>query len=109
MAAFFTASIVSESFSSSPGSVAPVNRCFVCDDGTPATKRSSTDRFPRDGLTVTTDAYNWHATGRWMVREIHIAKPGQTLAANRAPGAGVAYGDDLIDRLISNLAAQQIL
>ena len=33
-------------------------------DGTP---RASTDRFPRDGVTVTTDTYRWRATGRWMV------------------------------------------
>jgi hypothetical protein len=54
-------------------------------DGTP---RASTDRFVRDGVTVETDTYQWRATGRWMVREIHIAKPGQ-------PGV---YGPDLIDR-----------
>jgi hypothetical protein len=58
----------------------------VCDpDGT---VRTSTDRFPRDGVTVTTDRYRWRATGRWMVREMHVAKPGQ-------PGV---YGPDLIDR-----------
>ena len=54
-------------------------------DGQP---RPSTDRFPRDGVTVTTDSYRWRATGRWMVREMHIAKPGQ-------PGV---HGPDLIDR-----------
>ncbi|MES1944118.1 hypothetical protein PC39_08384 [Salinisphaera sp. PC39] len=48
----------------------------------------SEDRFPRDGLTVTTDRYRWEASGRWMVRDIRIAKPGQ-------PGV---YGPDLIDR-----------
>jgi hypothetical protein len=48
----------------------------------------STDRFPRDGVTVTTDQYVWRATGRWMVREISVAQPGQ-------PGL---YGPDLIDR-----------
>ncbi|HYH27839.1 MAG TPA: Ig-like domain-containing protein, partial [Actinomycetota bacterium] len=58
----------------------------VCDpDGT---VRQSSDRFPRDGVTVTTAKYRWRATGRWMVREMHVAKPGQ-------PGA---YGPDLIDR-----------
>ncbi|HWH32140.1 MAG TPA: hypothetical protein VNU01_05655, partial [Egibacteraceae bacterium] len=50
--------------------------------------RPSTDRFPRDGLTVTTDAYRWRATGRWMIRELQVAKPG-------APGT---YGADLVDR-----------
>ena len=54
-------------------------------DGTP---RESTDRFVRDGVTVRTDNYEFVATGRWMVREMHVAKPGQ-------PGV---YGPDLIDR-----------
>ena len=58
----------------------------VCDpDGT---VRESTDRFLRDGVTVATDAYRFVATGRWMVRALHVAKPGQ-------PGV---YGPDLIDR-----------
>jgi hypothetical protein len=50
--------------------------------------RQTNDRFARDGVTVTTDSYKWRATGRWMVREMHVARPGQ-------PGA---YGPDLIDR-----------
>jgi hypothetical protein len=58
----------------------------VCDpDGT---VRNSTDRFPRDGVTVTTDTYRWRATGRWMVREMHVTKP----------GTARAFGPDLIDR-----------
>lgn len=71
-----------------PGTVcrtSPENQAALGADGTP---RASTDRFPRDGLTVTTDAYRWRATGRWMIREVQIAKPGQ---------AGV-YGPDLVDR-----------
>ena len=60
----------------------------VCPDGTPASSKSSTDRFPRDGVTVSTDAYRWTATGRWMVRGMQVAKPGQ-------PGV---YGPDLVDR-----------
>jgi hypothetical protein len=52
------------------------------------TLRQTNDRFARDGVTVTTEAYRWRATGRWMVREMHIAKPNQ-------PGV---YGPDLIDR-----------
>ncbi len=58
----------------------------VCDPG--GAKRASTDRFPRDGVTVTTDRYRWYASGRWMVRGMQVAKPGQ-------PGV---YGPDLIDR-----------
>jgi len=54
-------------------------------DGTP---RASTDRFVRDGVTVTTDRYEWRATGRWMVRGLRVAKPAQ-------PGV---FGADLIDR-----------
>ncbi|TXH04831.1 MAG: hypothetical protein E6R07_06985 [Nevskiaceae bacterium] len=48
----------------------------------------STDRFTRDGVTVTTDQYVWRATGRWMVREISVAQA-------EHPGL---YGPDLIDR-----------
>ncbi|HEY2387465.1 MAG TPA: Ig-like domain-containing protein [Candidatus Binatia bacterium] len=59
----------------------------VCDPPLDA-PRLSTDRFVRDGVTVSTDAYEWHASGRWMVRSLRIAKPGQ-------PGV---YGPDLIDR-----------
>ena len=54
-------------------------------DGQP---RDSTDRVPRDGVTVTTPFYRWHASGRWMIRQMQVAKPGQ-------PGT---YGPDLIDR-----------
>jgi hypothetical protein len=55
----------------------------VCDaDGT---VRRSTDRFPRDGVTVSTAAYRWHASGRWMVRSMQVAGRGR-------------YGRDLIDR-----------
>lgn len=58
----------------------------VCDpDGT---VRASTDRFPRDGHVVTTDAYRMVASGRWMLRELHVADPS---------GDGT-YGPDLIDR-----------
>lgn len=58
----------------------------VCDaDGIP---RDSLDRFPRDGVTVSTTAYKWTASGRWMVRGMQVAAPGQ-------PGV---YGPDLIDR-----------
>jgi hypothetical protein len=49
---------------------------------------NSVDRFPRDGVTVTTDAYKWVASGRWMVREMHVTQPGTTRS----------FGPDLIDR-----------
>lgn len=88
----------------------------VCDpDGT---LRSSTDRFPRDGMTVSTPTYQLVATGRWMVRELHVARPDvpatATATADREKpkkpkkpkkdkGSGSAetaypYGPDLIDR-----------
>ena len=54
------------------------------------TPRRSNDRFVRDGITVTTDAYKWTASGRWMVRGMQVRKPGDD------PDRG--YGDDLIDR-----------
>ena len=58
----------------------------VCDpDGT---VRQSEDRFPRDGHVVTTDAYRMVASGRWMLRELHVARP----------GGGRRYGPDLVDR-----------
>jgi hypothetical protein len=60
----------------------------VCPDGSEASKRDSTDRFPRDGVTVRTDTYRWYASGRWMIREIRIADPD-------APGE---FGPDLLDR-----------
>jgi hypothetical protein len=63
----------------------------VCTDGTPATAKASSDRFPRDGMTVSTDAYQFKATGRWMLREQHVAKPG-------LPGRIHGYGPDLVDR-----------
>jgi hypothetical protein len=47
--------------------------------------RQSSDRFPRDGITVTTDRYKLTASGRWMVRDYKVAN---------ASG----YGADLIDR-----------
>jgi hypothetical protein len=39
-------------------------------------------------VTVATDTYRRRASGRWMVRDIRVAKPGQ-------PGV---YGPDLVDR-----------
>ena len=60
----------------------------VCPDGVTPNTNDSTDRFPRDGVTVTTDTYEWYASGRWMVRSMRVAKPDR-------PGV---YGPDLIDR-----------
>ena len=61
----------------------------VCDpDGT---VRQSTDRFPRDGMTVSTPRYQVHASGRWMVRTTRVAEPGTV-------GPAPNYGPDLIDR-----------
>ena len=52
------------------------------------TLRRVGDRFPRDGITVSTDTYRFRATGRWMVRGMQITKPGTKRE----------YGPDLIDR-----------
>jgi hypothetical protein len=54
-------------------------------DGSP---RHSTDRFPRDGLTVTTPTYKVTASGRWMVNGFQVTAPGKT----------GAYGPSLIAR-----------
>jgi hypothetical protein len=52
------------------------------------TARSSIDRVPRDGMTVTTPTYRVHATGRWMVRQLNLTAPGTT----------GQYGPNLISR-----------
>jgi hypothetical protein len=58
----------------------------VCDpDGT---VRQSEDRFPSDGHVVTTSRYRMVASGRWMLRGLHVADPA---------GDGT-YGPDLVDR-----------
>jgi hypothetical protein len=54
-------------------------------DGDP---RSSTDRTPLDGMTVTTPTYRLHADGRWLVRDLQVTKPGTT----------GDYGPDIIAR-----------
>ena len=51
------------------------------------TIRQVDDRFPRDGVTVSTDSYRWRATGRWMLRGMQVARPD-----------GSGYGPDLVDR-----------
>ncbi|HET8883059.1 MAG TPA: PKD domain-containing protein [Solimonas sp.] len=62
-------------------------RNCVADAAAGGYRCASTDRFARDGVTVTTDTYRWRASGRWMVRELHVKKPD-----------GSGYGPDLIDR-----------
>ncbi|MEA2453161.1 MAG: hypothetical protein QOG04_1871 [Actinomycetota bacterium] len=59
------------------------------DPTTPAEEapRHSDDRFPRDGVTVSTGTYKWHASGRWMIRSMQIIS-----------AATGEYGPDLIDR-----------
>jgi hypothetical protein len=54
-------------------------------DGVP---RPSTDRNPRDGVTITTPTYQAYASGRWMVRGVSVTAPNTTST----------YGPDLIDR-----------
>ncbi len=56
--------------------------------------RSSTDRFPRDGLVVTTANYRWEASGRWMVRDLRVRRPGDVVDASYDWSAR----PDLIDR-----------
>ncbi|MBB3046646.1 pimeloyl-ACP methyl ester carboxylesterase [Litorivivens lipolytica] len=69
----------------------------VCDgysvDQTNYTTRSSTDRFTRDGVTVTTDTYQWYASGRWMVRSLKVREPG-----NSSEPTDWTQRPDLIDR-----------
>lgn len=81
--------------------------------------RASNDRFPRDGMTVTTPTYRLYASGRWMVRELSVAAPEQPRSkdegkpekpqkgdrgrsAERGPKTATptatVYGPDLIDR-----------
>jgi hypothetical protein len=64
----------------------------VCQNGG---QRQSVDRFPRDGVSVSTDTYHWRASGRWMVRDIRVKgaqdpKPQSDLYWSARP--------DLIDR-----------
>ena len=50
--------------------------------------RPSSDRFPRDGMTVTTPTYKLTASGRWMVRGLQVT----------APNTSGDYGPSLIAR-----------
>jgi predicted acyl esterase len=69
-----------------PGTVCGDNVRTAVDEGN--APRPSSDRFPRDGVTVRSDKYQVYASGRWMIRSVQIAKPGQ-------PGV---YGADIVDR-----------
>ncbi|HWL35124.1 MAG TPA: hypothetical protein VNQ77_02925 [Frankiaceae bacterium] len=50
--------------------------------------RPSNDRFPRDGMVVATPTYKLTATGRWMVRDFQVTRPGTERT----------YGPDLVSR-----------
>ncbi|MBW3621498.1 MAG: hypothetical protein KY461_14735, partial [Actinobacteria bacterium] len=72
-----------------------------------AAPRASTDRFPLDGTTVRTAAYEATMSGRWMFRDLAVASTDQNPAAVRkaVPGDGGddrfgprRYGPDLVDR-----------
>jgi len=90
----------------------------VCDPTT-GVVRNSTDRFPRDAMTVTTPTYKVTATGRWMVRGFQVRdakarapKPAKVCPPkNKSRGKGkppgcvdavvpssASFGPDLIDR-----------
>lgn len=58
----------------------------------------SSDRFPRDGVTVTTANYRWQATGRWMVRDLRIRAPDDTVTNLAANAPYWNTRPDLIDR-----------
>ncbi len=109
-----------EQLGSSNGGYGPNLPGPVCDGtGAPVARRDgsaeSKDRFPRDGVTVSTDSYQWHASGRWMIRSLQVASPSTSVTAHTLPpqangkGLGLikhggdaatapAYGPDLIDR-----------
>jgi len=76
----------------------------VCDPVTGLARRS-TDRFPRDAVTVTTPTYKVTATGRWMVRGVQVRDADKHEVGCRTAGKhldcrphGTVYGPDLVDR-----------
>lgn len=75
-----------------PGSVCTTNA-----DGTVSTRQSS-DRFPRDAMTVSTPTYQLRASGRWMVRELHVVQPDPNPSRGNDGKGHHAYGPDIIDR-----------
>lgn len=72
-----------------PGSVC---RTSPANDGgittADGTARKSTDRVPRDTMTVSTPTYQLHARGRWLVDGLRVTRPGTTHD----------YGPDLVAR-----------
>ena len=78
-----------EKLGSSNKSYGPNLDGTVCTDDpsttTVETQRTVDDRFPRDGVTVTSNRYRFYASGRWMVRELQVRD-------------GADVGEDLIDR-----------
>ena len=67
----------------SPGNDASPH--ITAPDGSP---RPSTDRMPRNGMTITTPTYRVYASARWMVRQVNVT----------APGATAQYGPNLSSR-----------
>jgi hypothetical protein len=48
----------------------------------PAAPRPSTDRAPHDSFTVTTPTYRLHATGRWLIQDLRVRRPGVAPSAD---------------------------
>lgn len=69
-----------------PGTVCETARSPQGESWTDGEPRPSTDRFPRDGMTVETDTYRAYASGRWMFRDVRLRTSDGT------------YGEDLVDR-----------
>ncbi len=71
----------------------------VCDSR--GATRTSSDRVPRDAMTVSTPTYRVTATGRWMVRGLQVRDAATREVACRKHDCspnGTKYGPDLIDR-----------
>jgi hypothetical protein len=64
------------------------------------TVATSTDRFPRDAMTVSTPTYKLTATGRWMVRGLQVRdiRSKDKGCKKTDCRSDVEYGPDLIDR-----------
>jgi hypothetical protein len=105
-----------EALGVSNGGYGPNLHGTVCDPVT-GEPRPSTDRFPRDAMTVSTPTYKVTATGRWMVRGFQVRDAASPEVVCRERGksegqgqgkklghlkdctpVGTTYGPDLIDR-----------